>query len=157
MRQTIHIFKKDVGYLWLEICLFIAQAALFGWRDYEWSEILLPVTAVFFIVRLIHAETIPGDTQFWITRPYRWRSLLAAKLLFILTFINAPVLAARIFVIERSGFPLAFEIVPLLWSQFVMFVGFCLPVAALAAVTADMVTFVFSNVDVTGHRVFRAG
>jgi hypothetical protein len=144
MRQAIHIFKKDIRYLRLEICLFIGLAALFGWRDYDWSEILLPVTAVFFIVRLIQAETIPGDTQFWITRPYRWRSLLAAKLLFILSFINAPVLVARIIIIERSGFPLAFEIVPLLWSQLLMIVGFCLPVAALAAVTADMVTFVFS-------------
>jgi hypothetical protein len=144
MRQAIHIFKKDARYLWLEIGLFIALAALFGWRDYEWSEILLPVTAVFFIVRLIQAEPIPGDTQFWITRPYHWRSLLAAKLLFILTFISAPVLVARAIIIERSGFPLAFEIVPLLWSQLLMIVGFCLPVAALAAVTADMVTFVFS-------------
>src|ERR1051326_1333855 len=134
MSQAMHIFKKDVRYLWLEISLFVALVSLFGGRDYEWSEILLPVTAVFFIVRLIQAETIPGDTQFWITRPYRWRSLLAAKLLFILTFISAPVLVARIVIIERSGFPLSFEIVPLLWSQLLMFAGFCLPVAALAAV-----------------------
>ena len=55
MRQAIHIFKKDIRYLRLEISLFIVLAALFGWRDYDWSEILLPVTAVFFIVRLIHA------------------------------------------------------------------------------------------------------
>jgi hypothetical protein len=144
MRQVIHIFKKDVRYLWLEICLFIVLAALFGWRDYEWSEILLPVTAVFFIVRLIQAETIPGDTQFWITRPYRWRSLLAAKLLFVSIFISVPVLVARVIILERSGFPLALEIVPLLWSQLLIIVGFCLPVAALASVTADMVTFVFS-------------
>src|SRR4029077_12054095 len=110
----------------------------------EWSEILLPVTAVFFIVRLIQAETIPGDTQFWITRPYRWRSLLAAKLLFVSIFISVPVLVARVIILERSGFPLALEIVPLLWSQLLIIVGFCLPVAALASVTADMVTFVFS-------------
>src|SRR5215475_2162267 len=105
MKQAIHIFKKDVRYLCLEICLFIALAALFGWRDYNWSEILLPVTAVFFIVRLIQGETIPGDTQFWITRPYRWTSLLEAKVLFILNFISTPVLVARIVIVERSGFP----------------------------------------------------
>jgi hypothetical protein len=117
---------------------------LFGWRDYEWSEVLLPVTAAFLIARLIHAETIPGDTQFWITRPYRWKSLLAAKLLFILVLINVPVLIARIILIDRSGFPLPLELVPLLWSQFLMIAGFCLPVAALAAVTTDLVRFIFS-------------
>jgi hypothetical protein len=143
--QAIHIFRKDIRYLRLEICLFIVLTALFGWRDYEWSEVLLPVTAAFLIARLIHAETIPGDTQFWITRPYRWRSLLAAKLLFILAFINIPVLIARIILIDRAGFPLAFELVPLLWSQFLMIVAFSLPVAALAAVTADMATFIFST------------
>jgi hypothetical protein len=143
--QTIHIFRKDVRYLWLEICLFIFLTALFGWRDYEWSEVLLPVTAAFLIARLIHAETIPGDTQFWITRPYRWRNLLAAKLLFIFAFVNLPVLIARIILIDRAGFPLAFELVPLLWSQLLMIVAFCLPVAALAAVTADMATFVLST------------
>jgi hypothetical protein len=145
MRQAIHILRKDVRYLWLDICFFSTLAWLWSWREYTWAEVLLPVTAAFFIARLIHAEPMPGDTQFWITRPYEWKSLLAAKTLFILVFLNLPVFIARVIIFYRSGFPIFSEMVPLLWSQFLIFVGFSLPVAALAAVTADMVTFIFST------------
>src|SRR5262245_4894148 len=103
MHQAIHIFRKDERYLWREICLFAALSALFGWRDYVWAEALLPITAVYLIARLIHAEPIPGDTQFWITRPYEWKSLFAAKLLFIVVFINVPVLIARIRLLLHAG------------------------------------------------------
>src|SRR5438105_2257009 len=104
--QTIHIFRKDARYLWREIGLFIALTALFAWRDYLWAEVLLSVSAVFLIARVIHAETLPGDTQFWLTRPYHWTSLLAAKILFILIFLNVPIFFARMHILAVAGFPL---------------------------------------------------
>jgi hypothetical protein len=144
--QAIHILQKDVRHLWLELCLFMLVTALFGWRDYDWAEVLLGITGAFVIARLIHAEPLPGDTQFWITRPYDWKSLLTAKVLFILIFLNLPVLIARaVIIIYREGFPVSYALVPLVWSQFLIIVGFCLPVAALAAVTADLVPFIFST------------
>ena len=54
----------------------------------------LPLVAWYLIARLIHAETLPGDRQFWITRPYRWQSLLGAKVLFVLVFLNLPMTVA---------------------------------------------------------------
>jgi hypothetical protein len=143
--QAIRIFKKDARYLWREICLFLTLAALFGWRDYFWAEGLLPVTAAYIIARLVHAEPLPGNTQFWVTRPYEWKSLLSAKLLFILMFLNVPILLARIHILADSGYPLSSEMRPLLWSQVLMIMGFCLPVAALATLTADTVPFFFAT------------
>src|SRR5256885_7885270 len=50
--------------------------------------ILLPLAWWTLIARVIHDEVLPGDNQFWITRPYSWKSLLGAKALFILAFIR---------------------------------------------------------------------
>lgn len=95
MQQALHIFKKDVRYLSGEILLVIALAGVFAWKlAAQWAEILLPIAAVYLIARLIHAEAIPGERQFWTTRPYRWQSLLAAKILFILAFVSGPTLVA---------------------------------------------------------------
>ena len=146
MQQAIHILQKDLRYLWKEVLLFAGLAAFFAWRDLWWVEGVLVLTAVYLISRVIHAEPIPGDTQFWITRPYRWQSLLLAKVLFILIFVNGPVLIARVVILIDSGFPLRSAIPALLWSQTLMLLGMCLPVAALAAVTADILPFIFSSI-----------
>src|SRR5688500_7485600 len=97
MRQALHILKKDAFYLRREICLVVAMAAMFAFfPNALWTELLLVIAAVYLIARLIHAESIPGANQFWITRPYRWQSLLGAKLLFILAFVNLPICAAQL-------------------------------------------------------------
>ncbi len=145
MNQVIHIFCKDTRYLWREIALFIGLATLFVWKDYVWSEVLLGIGTVFLIARVVHAEPIPGDTQFWITRPYRWQSLLGAKLLFILIVVNVPMFLARLSLLIRNGFSPSFEFVPLVWSQVLILIGICLPAAALAALTADILPFIFST------------
>src|SRR5262249_32787109 len=141
---ALHIAKKDIRYLWKEIGLFLVLAGLFAWKEYLWVEVLLPVTVAYILARLVHAEPLPGDRQFWVTRPYRWQSLLTAKLLFVLVILNAPVAVARIAKLMHDGYPIAEELKPLLWSQVLMFVGFCLPIAAVAALTAEMVSFFLS-------------
>jgi hypothetical protein len=144
MRQALHIFKKDVRYLQREVCLLITLAAAFGWAQAPWAEMLLTIAAAYVIARLIHAEAIPGHNQFWITRPYRWKSLLGAKLLFIFLFINLPMLTAQWFMVASAGFPLATTLPGLVWSQVLMIVCVSLPIAALAAVTAGIAPFMFS-------------
>ena len=148
MKQALHIFKKDVRYLRLEICLILTLSAVFAWVDTHspgvwWMEMLLTIGAMYAIARVIHAEAIPGDTQFWITRPYRWKSLLGAKILFILVFVNLPIFTARLYVLT-SGFPLVSVLPGLLWSQLLMILAASLPLAALAAVTTGVVPFIFS-------------
>jgi hypothetical protein len=81
------------------------------------------------------AEAIPGDRQFWITRPYRWKSLLGAKLLFIIAFVNLPVFLAHLWIPIMDGFPLVSNVPSLLWSQVLLF-AFSLPLAAFATLSS---------------------
>jgi hypothetical protein len=146
MHQALHIFKKDVRYLRYELslvvfftCAFAAmhlRAAHNGFLNDAWlPEIFLFIGLATLIGRLILAESITGDRQFWITRPYRWKSLLAAKLLFILTFVNLPILLAQLFILMADGFPLASNLPGLLWSQ-VLLLLFSLPFVAFATLSS---------------------
>jgi len=149
MKQALHIFRKDARYLRREIGLLAGLALVYSWAATHpmnpvWAELLLVIGAVYLIARLIHAETIPGDRQFWITRPYRWSSLLIAKTLGLIVFVNLPILAARFYAITALGFPPRTALAPLLWSQFIIFLGVTVPIAALAAVTSGIVPFTFA-------------
>ena len=135
MQQAIHIFKKDTRFLRAEICFVILLAVAF--------PVLWPVAAAYLIARSIHAEAIPGDNQFWITRPYRWTSLIAAKLLFIGVFVHLPVLLTQLYQVNSHGFRLATTWEGLLWSQILLILCLSLPAAALAAISSGMVAFMF--------------
>jgi hypothetical protein len=152
MGQAIHIFKKDVRHLRFEIAIAITVTALFAfietkhalWPvDAVYSDtpasylalLLLPVAWWMLIGRAVHDEALPGDRQFWITRPYSWRSLLSAKLLFILAFVNLPMLIAQIVIVHAYGFSIGAELTGLLWSQVLLTIVFVLPVLAISALT----------------------
>lgn len=145
MRQALHIFTKDIRYLRLEIGLFAALSAIFAWAGTHASsskgliQSLLMLASVYLITRLIHAEAIPGDKQFWVTRPYDWRSLLGAKLLFILVVVNLPVLAVRLVILIGGGFPLLPNVPGLLGSQLLITIASFLPAAQLASLTSGIV------------------
>lgn len=149
MKQAWHIFHKDVRYLRLEVALVTTLAATFAALGGEpgsawWAEMLYIIAAAHLIARLVHAEAIPGTRQFWITRPYRASSLLAAKLCFALVFVSLPLCLAQLYIAIQAGFP-ASSIVPgLLWSQAVAYAAIILPVTALAALTAGIVPFIFA-------------
>jgi hypothetical protein len=162
MRQTLHIFKKDVRHLWFEIAVAITVVVAFSFtgarralwladpatnRTAAWTMvlILLPLTWWTLIARVIHDEPLPGDRQFWITRPYSWRSLLGAKALFILAFINLPMFLADVAVVRAYGLrPLGAELPGLLWSQVLLAIVFVLPIAALSALTAGFVQLILA-------------
>ena len=108
MKQTIHIFRKDLRFLRLEIAGFLLLVLVFamtGETDYV-SE-AVEIAALYLVVRMIHAEAIPGDRQYWLTRPYRPMSLLGAKLLFIAAIVCLPLGMAQAAMAARMGFPLA--------------------------------------------------
>lgn len=156
MRQAIHILKKDVRHLWIEIVVVLAVTGLFAFihtnQAFWQSKTELPQTvAAFFagfllpaawctlILRAVHGEPLTGDREFWPTRPYSWKSLLAAKLLLIALFVNLPLLAAQTFILLAHGFPLGSQVTSLLWNQLLLTAVVFLPVAAVGALTSGLV------------------
>lgn len=155
MRQIIHIFKKDVRHHWPEILLCQAALALFVWVEIDawtnrgfyfgifsfWHSAcywLLPVCWSLLMVRTVQGESLVGDNQFWITRPYEWRKLLGAKMLIILACISLPMLCAQIFFLKKADF-LALHYVPgLFWMQLALTSMAFLPLMAMATVAKNM-------------------
>lgn len=156
MRQAIHILKKDVRHLWPAILVVEALTALFAYagavnpgvmaQGPDTLPTLITVAVVlgwwYLIAAVIHQEVLPGHQQFWVTRPYSWKSLVAARSLFILTFINVPKMVADCLILEGQGFHASSYWLNLLASQ-ALFTALCLlPFAVLAAVTANLRQFI---------------
>ncbi|MGB7761026.1 MAG: hypothetical protein WBL61_14420 [Bryobacteraceae bacterium] len=156
MRQAIHIFRKDARHCWPYIAGVMAITAVHAWQGSvelpdlrgnfgpDLSGVLLALLMVlawwFAIGAAVHGESLIGDRQFWTTRPYSWKSLLAAKLLFVAAFLALPLLLSDCIILLESAFnPL--ELIPgLLWRQ-CWFAGFLvLPfvVAALTRATREL-------------------
>lgn len=156
MRQALHILRKDLRGHWYEIAVTLAVTAAFAftgaaqaafWRQGGESHgiafslilFLLPLTWWALIARVIHSEALPGDKQFWLTRPYQRGSLLLAKTLLILLCVNLPMLFADTIIVTAYGFPLSQVLPGLAWSQVLLTAVFLLPVAALSAITTGLV------------------
>lgn len=155
MRQALHIFRKDTRHLWPEIAVALLVTALFTVYEIRYAtelvvmqldlaRLLLPLAWWTLIARVIHSEPLAGDRQFWLTRPYARRSLLAAKALFILAWVNVPTLVAHAVIVGAAGFSIRGEIPGLLWSQVLLTAVFMLPMAALAAITTGFVQLLFT-------------
>ncbi|MGE5486478.1 MAG: hypothetical protein ACM3ZB_01495 [bacterium] len=146
MRQAWHIFQKDVRHLRLEIALALVAVAVFAFTVARGISTplagVLPVVWWILIARAVHAEPLPGVRQFWVTRPYAWKSLLAAKALFIAAFVNLPMLIADVVILHANGFGIASQLGGLLWTQVLLVAAFALPVAALAVLTSGFSTLI---------------
>jgi hypothetical protein len=163
MREAVHIFLKDSRYLRVPIAIVLAWMGIFlvtsaaplrpferidGWSDTlgyvvpNLSMYVLPAGWWFLISRAFHADAIPGDRQFWLTRPYRRSSLLGAKALFVLAYVLLPLALAQVTAVVVRGFPLGPSIAGMLWSHFVILAIVVLPAAALSAVTSKLTQFI---------------
>lgn len=153
MNQIFHIFRKDIRHHWMEILLCQAALVAFCWNAVRgWSEridfrldilstvigVLLPLTWGFLVFRIVQSETLVGDRQFWITRPYQWKKLLAEKILFVLLFLSLPLLIAGAVLLIKAGFSPVPHILGLLWMQLLLIQIPFLPLMALAAVTRNL-------------------
>lgn len=161
MKQVSHIFLKDVRRFWPEIVTSIALLAAFGWNAMRswglpeelvavsggWFEykflpgvvyVALPVVWAFLILRVVQAESLVGDRQFWITRPYEWSALLVEKLMFVLAFINLPMLVLQVVLLRRAGFHPSHYILALLWMQLMLCLNLIAAVT-LAAITPTII------------------
>ncbi len=122
MQQMMHIFRKDVRSLLPQIALSLLLLAAYVWShagergrlEYgvfgwfivfnEYGGFLVVLGWLALVVRSVLEEPLVGDRQFWVTRPYEWKSLLGAKLLFILLFVSLPLLIAQLLLLAASGF-----------------------------------------------------
>lgn len=155
MDQIIRIFRKDVRQHWYVILLSLAilfefakiQPGLWVPKDAThqmmvrlssgWLAPLVVISWLFLIVRVVQGESLVGDRQFWITRPYEWKKLLAAKALFFVAFINVPLLIAQMILLRVAGFAPTSYVRGLLWMQLLWVLILILPVTTLAVVTSS--------------------
>lgn len=163
MRQAFHIFKKDASYLRWELGVLLALLGMFVYAQTRQQQVfsyrasifgvLLECLWAFLCARLIQAETIPGDRQFWITRPYEWRSLVGAKLLFVLVFISIPLLIADAVILAKTGFSIAANMQGLVWSVFLITAGFLLTCCAFATLMRSLTQWVLSAIVIAAAAV----
>ena len=161
MTQTLRIFRKDVRRFRYELCAVGALTGAFAWShaaadmpgppELSRAVMLADLTAAFLAVawwflvsQLIHEESLAGNRQFWITRPYSWRHLLAGKLLFIVVFVNLPLFAAQIAILAAAGYQPFAGLPRLLWMQLAVTMVLIAPAIALATVTRNLAQFVMS-------------
>jgi hypothetical protein len=155
MSQILHIFKKDTRRFWPEILVSSAILFAFVWVFPErWKvhhdqsqffraqqflaylSVLWPVGWALLVARVVQAEATVGADQFWVTRPYDWKKLLVAKVLFIAVWLGGTYLLAESWLLTVAGFhPLAY-IPGLLSGLLVVLVVWALPVLAVATVTS---------------------
>ncbi len=152
MKQTLAIFRKDVRHLWPRIVLVLAVEGVIGWTLFSQPPELGRVQHLvvdleflawwYLIACAIHQEAIPGDRQYWLTRPFSRRDLLAAKLLFILAFTCLPLFLGQVAsLLLRGTSPFAY-LPDILVSQLFFLATTVLPAAALASISAGLVEFV---------------
>jgi hypothetical protein len=164
MKQILHILAKDARYLWAEILLSIAVTAAFAlacpanWRGAEGMhyfgymatstssgaqlfvgilELLVFVGWWLLISRLVHGDRLVGDRQFWLTRPYEWKKLLAAKALFLLVFLYLPLFIAQCALLAAAGFSPLSHLGGLLFNLLLISGLVILPLVAIATVTSN--------------------
>jgi hypothetical protein len=155
MQQAWHIFLKDVRRLRYELIVILALTAAYAWLQGHWSplysarneklnamagllrDFLLPVAWWYLASLAVYGEPLPGNRQFWVTKPYRWTSLVGAKLLFIVAFVSFPLLLADCFILTRQGFHPWATPGGLLWHEVELFAVLLLPMIALACITTS--------------------
>jgi hypothetical protein len=162
MNQTLHIFAKDTRRFLPEILILLAlMAGQFGIHTYLFAtsaqnafgnsdgsvqvltviffllSVLIPVGWWLLISRVVHEERLVGDTQFWITRPYQWKSLLTAKLLFVAAFVDLTFLVVQCSMLAEEGFSPLAEMHKLLLNLLLITLFYLLPLTAIAAITSN--------------------
>ena len=122
MREALHILRKDLFSLRRLIFVAAVYLAIAAWADgFAWEisrlqdivpmlgDLLVLILAGWMVAIAVYAEALPGSNQSWLTRPYHRRSLLAAKLIFVLVTVNLPVLLFQCLELIGRGYsPLHF-------------------------------------------------
>jgi hypothetical protein len=149
MRQALLILRKDVRHLWPQIACFWAMVAGHAYMDaatpgnpkialFITMPALVLIGACFYLIgALVHEDAPIGDRQFWVTRPFDWRSLLVAKVLFAVVFMALPILVAQIVVTTVTGLPISSSLAALAPTEAKMLVLVAIAIA-FAMVTRNL-------------------
>lgn len=158
MIQATHIFQKDVRHLWPELGVYSVFLVVYSWAEpltwqirtdspatAGWANLLLsilrPLLVLLWLVivsRLIHDESLVGDRQFWITKPYNRLSLVAAKFLFVAVCIILPFCLMEMYLIVHAGLGVRAAMPGMLRNLRSFGLVCWLPLLALACVTASL-------------------
>lgn len=160
LRQPLHIFRKDAIHLWPETLVSLVLLVAFAWADVQtWMptegfnpaslgagvlRFLIVISWLILISRLVHDEELVGDRQFWITRPYTWYGLLAAKIVYLVVFIGVPFLIMQAWLLHHAGLYPTHLVPALLKNLLYIALVFLLPLLAIAAVTATFIRYISS-------------
>jgi hypothetical protein len=162
MGQALHILEKDFRRLWpyvAGVLVMVAGAAVLDVRNRPFAvrgqggetaavsallAIFLPVGFAFLVAMAIFEETLPGDRQFWLTRPYRWPELLAAKIVFAVIVINVPLFVSDCVVLAALDLEVATVLPRLLLRQVFLTLVFVLPSFTIATITHGLAQFVLA-------------
>jgi hypothetical protein len=150
MPQAQWIFRKDFLRLWGVLAVAIPLEVLARWVDSSPEAVPQFLTGFFrglaqwfLVVSLIHEEAVPGDRQYWLTRPIAWQDLLLAKAAFVLIFIHLPCFLTDVVTLAAHGQSIIRFFPSLLTCQFFILALDVLLPAAIAAVTATLARFVW--------------
>lgn len=147
MGQAFHIFRKDITRLWPHVTIVFLLVAGFVLSNTDPQQasmardllgVVVPAAYAWLIVTVVHQEALPGHRQFWLTRPYRLGSLLAAKALFIILFVCGTMLVKDILIANPFGHPGGEPIPGLLLRQLAWTSWVVLPAFAAGVVTRNL-------------------
>lgn len=159
MSKILHIFKKDIHRHWPEILISVAFLALYTHRELHFWQTSLQFDAIspfffllsgryiaFFLVlswallvlRVVHGETLVGDRQWWVSKPYIWWQLLLAKVFFIFVFVSVPLFHVQLLLLHHAGFSTLSNIGRLFLTQFTLPLVIIAFAFALASLTRNL-------------------
>lgn len=155
MSQTLHILRKDIRHHWPEILLSLALMVAFAVEQpRSWTHqaldsrflytltnylpVLMILSWIFLIIRLVQGESLVGDRLFWITRPYEWHKLLAAKLLAVILFIHLPLFVSQLILLKIASFPVVSSIPGLLYVHSLFVLALWLPGFTIGSITSGI-------------------
>lgn len=166
--MILHILRKDFRRLWPGIAaswvVLGALARQDRWRSDQlagpvenYLNLLVPILWGCLVALAVEQDPVPGERQFWITRPFRRGAMLAAKLLFALLVAHIPSLIADCYVLAARGFSPIGYAPQLLGKQLVWACALSIPAMALASLVRSFSHFVMELVAVAAVFLVLAG
>jgi len=152
MKLILHIFKKDLRHHWLAFLVSVAILAIYVWdQPRHWTvhapdlrlfsnllrylPLFLCLAWAFLLTRIVQDESLVGDRQFWLTRPYKWHALLAAKLFAALILLHLPLFLAQLLLLKLAFYPVLASVSGLLQVHLMLFASLTLPAFVVASIT----------------------
>jgi hypothetical protein len=172
MTQTLHIFRKDLRRLrwWMAVWVVLlgiqtastvvspplalraAGVQMMLPQIDSFMAAVIALMLALMVARLVHEEPLVGLDWFWVSRPYDWRSLLAAKLLLVVLFFVGLPLVMHLLVMAMFSANAA-DMARVIPSLAAIDLGWALGWMVLAVLTQSLATFSLALVSVLAAMV----